>query len=116
MLLLLLACADEPWVTEATTDGGTWVVSTADAQVGVGEVDLLLTVTADGVGAEGLKLSLIPSMPDMGHSGDPATVVEQGGGDYLATLELEMAGLWALSGEVEGPNATEGFTLVVEAR
>lgn len=116
MLPLLLACADEPWVTVATTSGGTWVVSTEDAQVGVGEVDLLFTITADGEGAEGLRVGLVASMPDMGHAGDPAVGVDQGGGDYLLTVDLEMAGLWALSGVVEGPEATEAFTLVVEAR
>lgn len=112
----LLACAGDPWVTEAVTDGGTWTVSTPAAFVDVAVVDLPLAARAGESPATGLEIYVEPFMPDMGHGSRPGDAAEVGDGEYTVPLDFMMAGLWVLEGEVTGAEGTETFELVVEAR
>ncbi len=113
-LLLLGACGPEPLVLEAETDGGTWVVSTAEAPLSEGESTLRLHVEADGEPASGLVVTALASMGGMDHGGDATAAEEQGEGDYAVPLSFSMAGAWEIDGEVSDGSVTEGYTLTIE--
>jgi hypothetical protein len=93
----------------AQSDSGalTIEVRTAPAQPpsrGPSSVEYLIT-GSDGTPADGLGLSAVPWMPDMGHGASVTpTVASTGGGRYLISdVELFMPGRWELRTTFAGP-------------
>lgn len=113
-LLLLAACGPDTLVLDAETDGGTWIVSTAEAPLSEGESTLHLHVEAEGEPATGLVVTALASMSGMDHGGDATAAEEQGEGDYAVPLSFSMAGAWEIDGEVSDGSVTEGYTLTIE--
>jgi hypothetical protein len=112
----LLACAETKLVYTTETEGGSWEVSTPEEPISPGEVDLPLHVTAEGQEAEGLVITGSASMEGMDHGHHSATATELAAGDYILPLDMGMAGVWTVTGEIEAGARIEGFELVIELR
>ena len=83
--------------------------------VSLGHDTLGLTVHDEvGEGLAGLSLQIEATMPDMGHGEGSVEILEEGGGVYLLTTDLDMTGLWILDGVILGEPA-DPFLLAVEA-
>jgi hypothetical protein len=70
-----------------------------------GDASVLLTVReASGASRDGLEISVLPWMPEMGHGASIVpTVTAEGGGKYLLTnVDLFMPGRWELRATVAG--------------
>ncbi len=118
LTIAVAACGDEPEdapTHAGTTDADPWQVGWEfpDAPQ-VGENTLLLTITDDGHGAEGLEVTVEPWMPGHGHGSPETPVVTEGnGGDYtVENLYFTMGGPWEVrielaDGEVEGDGVIE---------
>ena len=115
MLALLVACAGEPPVTKALTDGGTWEVHLADttAPMGRATVTLAVTATADAP-VESLSVIVTAGMPGMEHDDAPLDIDERGGGTYDLTGWWSMRGRWVLGGTLADPEREEAFTLELD--
>jgi hypothetical protein len=114
-LASLTGCASEalldgtPGAADATSSSGLLRVSaeTLDGETpvrGANSFDIEVVRLDDGVGQEGLSLTLTPWMPAMGHgtSARP-TVTEVDAGHYRAdNVYLFMPGLWELRISIEG--------------
>lgn len=116
-LWTLVACGPKAPVTivSAWSESGAALLSLSADTVSLGRDTLTLTVEDElGVGLSGLRLEVEATMPDMGHGEGSVEIVEEGGGDYLLTTELDMTGLWFFDGVIVG-ELNDPFLLAVEA-
>ena len=122
-LLLLIplsplgACGPEAPATiiSAWSESGAALLSLDADTVSLGHDTLGLTVHDEvGEGLGGLSLQIEATMPDMGHGEGSVEILEEGGGAYLLTTDLDMTGLWILDGVILGEPA-DPFLLAVEA-
>jgi len=97
-------------VTSLDSDSGAFRVNLASAPAAVpvrgkNQLELRVMRVDSGDGAEGLKLTMLPFMPAMGH-GSPAVpdVFDRGDGHYhVDDVVLTMPGLWELQTTIEAP-------------
>jgi hypothetical protein len=115
MLALLVACAGDPPVARAVTDGGTWEVHLADTTTPMGRatVTLAVTVTADAP-VDALRVTVVAGMPGMHHDEDPLSVDAHGNGTYGLTGWWSMRGRWVLDGALADTDRDEAFTLELD--
>ncbi len=94
--------------TVASTHGALSIeVRTAPTQPpsqGLNAVEYTI-LTTDGAPSEGLEVTVVPWMPDMGHGASVTpTVTPMGEGRYVVSdVELFMAGKWQLRTTIAGP-------------
>jgi hypothetical protein len=116
-LSALVACGPEAPATivSAWSESGAALLSLDADTVSLGHDTLGLTVHDEvGEGLAGLSLQIEATMPDMGHGEGLVEILEEGGGAYRLTTELDMTGLWILDGVILGEPA-DPFLLAVEA-
>ena len=105
-------------LTTVTTDGGLEVAvrSCPNQPPTRGLDELQYTVTTpSGAPEDGLTMTVVPWMPDMGHGGSVTPVVTpEGHGVYLVTdVYFYMPGPWQLRTTFQGP-VTDSVTPVVQ--
>lgn len=83
-------------------------------RTGDNAVNLEIT-TAQGESATPDKVSLAPSMPQMGHALPPSTATAVTPGHYRATVHLPMPGQWEITVQLSGPQGTGAATFSVQA-
>jgi hypothetical protein len=93
---------------QSTSAALTVEVRTAPTQPpGRGLIEVEYTITStDGTPSDGLVLTVVPWMPDMGHGTSiTPSVSAPGGGRYvISDVDLFMPGLWALRTAIAGPS------------
>jgi hypothetical protein len=95
-------------LTTTTSDSGSLRVEVRSSPQppvrGTDSLELTVTGASDGAARDGLKITVTPSMPAMGHGSADATVTPQGKGKYLVTdVYMYMAGTWVLKTTFSGP-------------
>jgi hypothetical protein len=116
-LCTFAACGPDapPTITSAWSESGAVSLRLSSDTVSLGRDTLSLTAEdAGGGGLVGLSLEIEATMPDMGHSEGAVEIVEEGGGVYQLTTEVDMTGLWVLDGVIVGA-PDDPFLLAVEA-
>jgi len=100
----------EAALTTVKSTGTTYTIEVRTAPTqppGRGQSALAYTITgAGGTPVDGLTLTVVPWMPDMGHgSSITPSVSAQSGGHYLISdVDLVMPGLWEMRTTVAGPS------------
>ncbi|WP_067813754.1 FixH family protein [Nocardia inohanensis] len=89
-------------------------LSVTAPRTGDNPVDLEIT-TPQGDSASPDKVSLAPSMPQMGHALPLSTATTVTPGHYRATVNLPMPGQWEITVQVSGPQGSGTATFSVQA-
>ena len=118
-LVMLWGCAEPPALVLSTvTDAGSWRVETEQAEVDQGftPIRVFLIPVEDEPAIDALSVSVTATMPSMGHASPWAPLAEDAPGTYEGPVELGMAGIWDLDGEIADGDRVETFTLRISVR
>lgn len=103
--LCLLAAACRPAARQEATLDLAWKVVPEPPRVGPVRLELTLTDPATRRPAEGARVRVEANMSHAGMRPVFAAASEEGGGRYLAPVELSMAGDWFLLIEADLPDS-----------